>query len=112
MVFIISATKARIRFAVWKGSTMSKLFRRRFHWPLKTQLVICFLLVALVPTSTLCLFFSHNAVSSIKSSNIDTRTRTISQILDNVDKQAEWVETMTTQIYLDTDIVQIGRAHV
>ena len=88
---------------------MSKLFRRRFHWPLKTQLVICFLLVALVPTSTLCLFFSHNAVSSIKSSNIDTRTRTISQILDNVDKQAEWVETMTTQIYLDTDIVQVLR---
>lgn len=88
---------------------MSKNFRRRLHWPLKTQLIIYFLLVALVPTITLSLFFSQNTIHNIKSSNIDTRTRTISQISDNVDKQAEWVETITNQIYLDTEIVQVLR---
>ncbi len=74
---------------------------------LKAKLIIYFLMVALVPTITLSLFFSRNAAESIKNNYTETRSRSISQVMDSIERQQEWVMDITRQIILDTGITDI-----
>ena len=85
---------------------MRRFIRLRLH-TLKSRLILSFLLVALVPTFVLGMFFLNNAREGIQQNYGETRSRIVQRAANAVGIQGEWVMNIANQIILDTGVVSV-----
>ena len=84
------------------------LFRKRPRgMTLKNQLIISFLLVALVPTLTFSVYLTLNSVEILGSSYVDNRGRAVSQTNDNLERQTQWIRSVSDQFFLSAGVSEL-----
>lgn len=78
---------------------------------LKSQLLIYFIVVALIPASIISIYHYQTAKSAVVKSIGESNYKSISHIMDNIDKQVEQANNLTDSLYVNTDVINLLQRH-
>lgn len=76
---------------------------------LKNQLILYFILIAIIPTSVISVYYYTTSRSTLEKSIAENQYKIVSNIMDNIENKIEQANQLTDWIYIDKNIINLLR---